>query len=500
MDKHLLTMHNITKTFPGNGVKAVDCAELQVGTGEIHSIIGENGAGKSTLMHILAGEIIPDTGNIIISNRNIELSTPSIALKNGIAMLHQHLKLIPELTVLENIILGVEPSTKAGTLNSKDALNKINKLCKEFDIFVDPKKLVKNLTSDKKQITALLSILYHNIKIIILDEPTTFFNEIKADTVHKVIKKLQNMGKSIIIITHKLKEAIEISDSITVMKAGRTIANLNSSETDINHLSSLILDGNSKIKSNKPDIQKGSVLLEFKNITYSQGAVNYLDINFHIKKYETLVVTGIRENGLEILEQILAGNIQKTTGDIIYKNTTTGNKIFSLRKIGAGYIPSDRIKKGTSIKSSITDNIILLKYKFLSKWGIMDSKKVDGFVSKLIDEFGIIGSGKQLISTLSGGNIQRVMIAREIDANPELFIFAEPSKGLDILSKQMIYNKINHLKKKGSGILIISSDIDEAIKIADRILILHNGKEAAALINKNLDRVEIGKIMLGLNK
>jgi len=266
MDKHLLTMHNITKTFPGNGVKAVDCAELQVGTGEIHSIIGENGAGKSTLMHILAGEIIPDTGNIIISNRNIELSTPSIALKNGIAMLHQHLKLIPELTVLENIILGVEPSTKAGTLNSKDALNKINKLCKEFDIFVDPKKLVKNLTSDKKQITALLSILYHNIKLIILDEPTTFFNEIKADTVHKVIKKLQNMGKSIIIITHKLKEAIEISDSITVMKAGRTIANLNSSETDINHLSSLILDGNSKIKSNKPDIQKGSVLLEFKNI------------------------------------------------------------------------------------------------------------------------------------------------------------------------------------------------------------------------------------------
>ncbi|MDA3940290.1 MAG: ATP-binding cassette domain-containing protein, partial [Spirochaetia bacterium] len=239
MKKLLLNMQNITKIFTENGVKAVNSAELKVGIGEIHSIIGENGAGKSTLMHILAGEIIPDTGSIIFENQNIEILTPSTALKHGIAMLHQHLKLIPELTVLENIILGVEPSTRTGTLNKKEAYYKISKLCEEFDIYADPNKLVRNLTSDEKQITALLSILYHNIKLLILDEPTTFFSEIKTDTVHKLIRKLQFKGKSIIIITHKLKEAIDISDKITVMKAGKTIEHLISLDTDIEHLSSL---------------------------------------------------------------------------------------------------------------------------------------------------------------------------------------------------------------------------------------------------------------------
>ncbi|MDA3939722.1 MAG: ATP-binding cassette domain-containing protein, partial [Spirochaetia bacterium] len=265
------------------------------------------------------------------------------------------------------------------------------------------------------------------------------------------------------------------------------------------HLSSLILGSKSGTDTAKLDIPKGAILLEVKNLTYSKDTAIFLDINFHLRKNEILVITGIRENGLETLENILSGSINRTTGDIAYKNKPTGNNLFNLRKIGAGYIPSDRIKKGTSISSSITDNIILLKYKFLSKWGILKNKNTNNFSSKLIDKFSINGSGNQLISTLSGGNIQRVMIAREMDAEPELLIFAEPSRGLDISSKQMIYQKINNLKKKGSGILVISSDIDEAINIADRILILHNGKEAATLINKNIDRSIIGKIMLGLD-
>ena len=259
MNQVLLSMQNITKTFKENSVKAVDLANLTVNIGEIHSIVGENGAGKSTLMHVLSGELNNDTGFIQFNNQNVNFKTPADALKKGIAMLHQNLKLIPELTVLENIILGIEPVSKTGTLNKIDAFNRIDKLCKEFEIYVDPYKTVKNLTADEKQKTALLSILYHNIKLLILDEPTTYFSETKTDSVHKLIKKLKSMGKSIIIITHRLKEAIEISDRITAMKSGKTVANISSSKTDFKHLSSLILGKEPITEAEHKNHESGSI-------------------------------------------------------------------------------------------------------------------------------------------------------------------------------------------------------------------------------------------------
>lgn len=500
MSQVLLNMQNITKTFRENSVTAVNSAYLTVSPGEIHSIVGENGAGKSTLMHILAGEVYPDNGSIQIGNRNVDFKTPSDALKEGIAMLHQDLKLIPELTVLENIILGTEPVSKTGTLNKREARNRIDKLCKEFEIYVNPNKNVKSLTADEKQKTALLSLLYHKIKLLVLDEPTTYFSEAKTDTVYKLIRKLKKMGKSIIIITHKLKEAIEISDKITVMKSGETVANISSSKTDIKQLSALIL-GKEPVPGTKyKSIKPGAILLEAKNLTFAKDNTEYLNINFKIRKNEILVVTGIRENGLETLEQILSGKINRTAGDILYKNKVLEYNKYSLRKIGAGYIPSNRIKTGTSIRSSISENIILLKYKYLSKWGVLNLKNIKSFSSNLIDEYSIKGSHNHKMTTLSGGNIQRVMIAREMEAKPELFIFAEPSRGLDIESKRFIYEKINTLKNDGSGILVISSDIEEAIQIADRLLILYKGKEAASLENKNIDKLYIGKIMLGLEE
>ncbi len=500
MNPILLNMQNITKTFRENSVTAVDSANLTVARGEIHSIVGENGAGKSTLMHVLAGELINDTGSIQFNNQNINLKTPADALKKGIAMLHQNLKLIPELTVLENIILGIEPVSKIGILNKREAYNRINKLCNEFEIYVDPNKTVKNLTADEKQKTALLSLLYHNIKMLILDEPTTYFSETKTDSVHKLIRKLKDMGKSIIIITHKLKEAIEISDQITVMKSGKTIANISSSKTDFKHLSSLILGKEPGTEVEQESSEPGAILLEAKNLSFTKGNIEYLEINFKVRKNEILVITGIRGNGLEILEQILSGKIFRTSGEISYKNKIMESKKYSLRKINAGYIPSDRIKTGTSIRSSISDNIILLKHKYLSNWGFLNLKKIKKFSDRLIDEYSIKGAGNYKMETLSGGNIQRVMIAREMEAQPELFIFAEPSRGLDIESKRIIYERMYKLKKNGSGILVLSSDIEEAIQIADRLLILYKGKEAATLENKNIDKLYIGKLMLGLKE
>ncbi len=498
MSQILLEMQNITKIFRENSVKAVDSADLTVFLSEIHSIVGENGAGKSTLMRILSGELIPDYGDILFDNQNIDFQTVHDALKKGIGMLHQNLQLIPELTVLENIILGTEPSLLTGTLNIKEANNKIENLCSEFDLFVNTNEIVKNLTADEKQKTALLSILYHDIKLLILDEPTTFFSEIKTDTVHKLIRKLKRLGKSIIIITHKLKEAIELSDTITVMKAGKIITSVTGSKTDIKQLSSLMLGKEPLPGAKYESIEPGSILLEAKNLTFTKDNSEYLNINFKVRKNEILVVTGIKENGLETLEQILSGSVNRTKGEILYKNRVLESNKYNLRSIGAGYIPSNRIKKGTSIRSSISDNIILLKYKYLSKWGILKSKKIKALSDKLIDEYSIKGSANHLMETLSGGNIQRVMIARELEAEPELFIIAEPSRGLDIESKRFIYKRINNLKKNGSGILVISSDIEEAIQIADRLLILHNGKEAATLKNQNIDKTYLGKLMLGL--
>ncbi len=500
MTEVLLSMREITKTFKENSVKAVNSADLTVGFSEIHAIIGENGAGKSTLMHILAGEIPPDTGSIMFGGRKVYFNLPSDALRAGIGMLHQHLQLIPELTVLENIILGSEPSSKFGIIDRNKALERVNDLCNNFDIKVDPDKTVNSLNADEKQKTALLSILFHNIRLLILDEPTTFFSETKKDTVHKLIRKLKSMGKSIIIITHKLKEAVAIADKITIMKAGETVSHINSSETNTDQLSALILGEAGNLPFTRKKTHHGRTILEARDLTFERDGNNLLNIDFTIREKEILVVTGIRENGLEILEQLLSGHLKPTSGDLLYKNQVLKTDKHYLRAIKAGYIPSDRIKTGTSIKSSISDNIILLKYKAFVKWGILNTKMIVDYSTDLIKEYGIMGKPGQLMSTLSGGNIQRVMIAREMEANPNLFIFAEPSKGLDIKSKGAIYERICRLKEKGAGILIISSDIEEALMIADRIIIMYTGKVAASIENKNITRAYIGKIMLGLNK
>ncbi len=500
MSEVLLSMKGITKTFKENGVKAVASAELTVGYSEIHAIIGENGAGKSTLMHILAGEISAYTGNIVFGSRKVYFELPSDALRAGIGMLHQHLQLIPELTVLENIILGSEPSSKIGIINRSKALERINYLCKEFDVYIDPDRTVSSLNADERQKTALLSILFHDVRLLILDEPTTFFSETKTDTVHKLIRKLKGMGKSIIIITHKLKEAVVIADKITVMRAGGTISHIYSSDTDTDQLSRLIIGNAENLPFTRKKTQHGQTILEAKNLTFKRDGNNLLRIDFKVKEREILVVTGIRENGLETLEQLLSGQLQPSSGDLLYKNKILKSNKYNLREIKAGYIPSERINRGTSIKSSISDNMILLKYKTLVKWGLLNRKKISNYAVELIEEYGIKGEPGQLMSTLSGGNIQRVMISREMEANPDLFIFAEPSRGLDIRSKRLIYNRIFKLKEKGAGILIISSDIEEALKVADRLIILYMGKEAASLENNNIDRSYIGKLMLGLEK
>jgi len=498
MPKNLLKMQNIKKIFKENNVKAVDSADLVLAWGEIHAIVGENGAGKSTLMHILAGELFPDSGKIYMEDREVEFARPYDSLQNGIGMLHQQLKLIPSLTVLENIILGNEPAAKSGIIDKNTAYQKITELCMDFDINVDPDKRVSTLNSDGKQKTALLSLLFHNLKILILDEPTTFFSETKVDTVHKLIRKLKTRGKSIIIITHKLREAIKISDTITVMKTGRTIAEIPGNRASLDKLSTLIFGTGVFNNLEKHQIQTGPVILEAKKLSYVKDKTELLKINFRLRKFEIVVVSGIKENGLEILEKILSGEIRISSGELLYNNESIGMNSLNLRHINAGYIPSDRIKKGASIKSSIIENMILLKYRKLTKFGLLNQKAIKSFSNNLVKEYGIKGELNQTMGTLSGGNIQRVMIAREIDNNPELFIFAEPSKGLDIKSKNSIYKKIIELKEKGAAVLIISSDTEEAMQLADNLIILHNGKEAAKLSNENINKEYIGKLMLGL--
>ena len=498
MAELLLQMEGITKIFKENGVKAVDSANFSVGHNEIHAIVGENGAGKSSLMHILAGELHPDAGGIIFENSKVQFKSPSDALRKGIGLLHQHLQLIQELTVLENIILGFEPSTKLGFLKREEAIKRINNLCIEYNLLIDPDKTVSSLTADEKQKTALLSILFHNVKLLILDEPTTFFSESEIDAVHSLISKLKKLGKSIIIITHKLKEAVKIADRITVMKEGKIIYQVNGPNTDTDQLAKIIFGKMISTPFTKIKTAPGKTILEAKGLTFKGRGNKYFEIDFKVRQREILVVTGIRENGLETLEKILAGQIKPSSGNLYYKNTILKPEKYSLRKLNAGYIPSDRIKTGTSIKSSISDNIILLKYKLFVKWGLLNSKKIRNYSEKLIDKYSINGTQEQPISTLSGGNIQRVMIAREIEAKPELFIFAEPSRGLDIKSKKLIYERIHNLKENGTAILIISSDIEEAIQMADRLIIMYMGKIAASLDNQNINKSYIGKLMLGL--
>lgn len=500
-----LRMSGISKVYWSKGLKANDGVDLEVEENEIHAVVGENGAGKTTLMKILYGLEQSDEGDIFLRGNKVEIQNPHDANKLGIGMVHQHFRLVPEFTVAENIILGVEPRKRGLFLDRNEANRQVAEVINAHGFNIDPKKRIEDLTVGQMQQVEILKILYRNAELVILDEPTSVLTEPEVHALFTTLRKLVKNGKTCILITHKLSEVIEISDRVTVMRKGKKVALRETKDVDRRELSRLMVGKNVLFDIKKTEKKPGKTVLELKNVTMQKRGQDrplLENINFYVREYEILGIAGVSGNGLEDLEDAIAGLKDITSGTIILDGEdVTELNTLELREKGFSYVPADRLSRGASLGSTVRENLIISKHHDFLMGGIFNKKAVQNFTKSLIEHFSIEGTSSMPIGILSGGNIQKVILARELASKSDFIIFSEPTWGLDVASTQFVCEKMLELREQGAGILLFSSNLDELLGLADMILVLYRGRVVAHLKNDHkLDKEIIGEYMLGIRE
>lgn len=502
MNETCVKLEGICKSF--GSVKANNDINFEVRTGEIHALLGENGSGKSTLMNILSGIYQPDSGTIELFGKKVSFSSPRESIAAGIGMVHQHFKLVDVLTAKENIIAnGAEALSKDFFTSGKKMTKRILEIEEKFGLKLDPDRKVYNMSVSEKQTCEILKVLCRGAKILILDEPTAVLTPQEIQALFKILRSMKEQGCSIIIITHKLAEVREISDRCTILRKGRSIKTINTADFDARELTELMvgrpisldIDRSQAEKSEKP-------ILEIKNLTIMNGEhLKALDgVSFNLSGGEILGVAGIAGSGQKELCESIAGLQKISGGDIVFK----GDSIVKLtprdiirRGITMSFVPEDRLGMGLVGSMSIIDNVLLKSYQNMPGFFV---NRTEGrrIADDIIERFEIsTPSPYHAVKKLSGGNIQKVLIGREVNLNPDLLITAYPVRGLDIGASYNIYDVLNEQKKKGVGILFIGEDLDVLLGLSDRIMVLHEGKIMGIVDAKTATKEDIGLLMLG---
>ncbi len=502
MNNAVVKMQNITKIY-GNGIAANVNARIEVKRGEIHALAGENGAGKSTLMKILFGIEQATSGEIFINGEAVNITSPLVAYKYKIGMVHQHFMLIDNLTVAENIILGIE-KTKRGFLDRAGAIEFTKKLSREYDMPINPLDKVGGLSVVQKQKVEILKVLAREAEVIILDEPTAVLTPQETQRFFAQLLLLKDKGYTVIIITHKLKEIKQICDTITVMRNGRYITTAPVADMTEEDISKLMV-GRDVIKNiEKAPLSAGEECLTVKGLNKVCGGKTLLkDINFSCKKGEIVTLAGVEGNGQKEIVNAVTGFDKDYGGTIAIQGKDIKKlSIKSIRQLGEAHIPEDRLVTGVDVASSIEENLISCDLQDSLKWVFTDGKKIRDFSCGCIDSYEIkCENGLQNVGMLSGGNMQKVVVARETVNNPKLLIANQPTRGVDVGAVECIHKKIISLREQGCAILLISSDLSEVFALSDKILVLCGGEIAARLDNgKELTEEELGLYMLGLKK
>jgi simple sugar transport system ATP-binding protein len=498
-------MAGITKVYWSRELKANDDVNLEVEKNEIHAVVGENGAGKSTLMKVLYGLEPLDKGKIYLENREVEIASPLAANQLGIGMVHQHFKLIQDFTVAENVVLGTEPLRNGVFIDRNTAKQEVGKVIEDHGFSISPDKKISQLTVGQMQQVEIIKMLYRQVDLMILDEPTSVLTEQEIHGLFHTLSRLRDLGKTFILITHKLDEVMEISDRVTVMRKGKVVAVKNTAEVDKTELSKLMVGKSVMFELHKKDIKPGNVVIELEDVTLKQRgqARPLLDgVDLKVRSAEIVGVAGVGGNGLGELEDIIAG-IRKPSSGRIYHNgkDITHLHTLELREHGLAYVPADRLERGSCLKSSLRENIIVAQHHDFLKGGIFQNREVDKFTDSLIDKFSIDATAHNPMETLSGGNIQKVIIARELAAQSDFIIFSEPTWGLDVGSAQFVYERILEMREDGVAVLLISSNLDEILGIADTIVVMSRGRVVCTKPNKgNLNKELIGEYMLGIRE
>ena len=506
LETYAVEMLHITKRFPG--IVANDNITLQLKKGEIHALLGENGAGKSTLMSVLFGLYQPEEGEIRKDGKKVDIKDPNDANDLGIGMVHQHFKLVECFSVLDNIILGVEPN-KMGFLQKKEAREKVLALSERYGLQVDPDALVEDITVGMQQRTEILKMLYRDNEILIFDEPTAVLTPQEIEELMGIMKSLAAEGKSILFISHKLSEIMAVSDRCTVLRKGRYVGTVNTAETSPEALSRMMVGRDVSFAVEKAPAQPGEVVLDVKGMTvpskrHKNNAVR--DVTFQVRRGEIVCIAGIDGNGqtelvygLTGLEPLKEGTIRLCGQDI------THAPIRERSKLGMSHIPEDRHKHGLVLDYTLEDNMVLQRYfesHFVTPAGFLRRRAIREYAVGLIEQYDV-RSGQGPITaarSMSGGNQQKAIIAREIDKDPELLIAVQPTRGLDVGAIEYIHKQIVAQRDAGKGVLLVSLELDEVMNVSDRILVMYEGEIVGEFDPKKVTVEELGLYMAGAKK
>lgn len=500
--EYAVEMLNIRKEFPG--IVANDNVTLQLRKGEVHALLGENGAGKSTLMGMLFGMYQPDRGTIKINGKEVKITNPNKANDLGIGMVHQHFKLVENFTVTENIILGCEPK-KGLVVDIKSAAKKIEELSKSYGLNVDPYAKIEDISVGMQQRVEILKMLYKNADILILDEPTAVLTPKEIDDLIKIIKGLTKEGKSIILITHKLKEIKEVSDRCTVIRKGKYIGTVDTKDTTEAKMAKMMVGRDVSFKVEKKEAKLKDEVLRVENISVKNNkkVLGLKNFSLSIKGGEILGVAGVEGNGQTELVEAITGLRKVESGSVIYKGEDITNEKTRKRiDKGIAHIPEDRHKRGLVLDYTLEENMIIEVYNKepFSKRGILNKSAIRKYAEKILGEFDV-RSGEGAISkarTLSGGNQQKAIIGREIELNPDLLIAVQPTRGLDVGSIEYIHKRLVEQRDKGKAVLLVSLELDEVLNLSDRIAVVNSGELIGIVNTKETDENEIGLMMAGV--
>ena len=500
--EYVVEMLNITKRF--KGIVANDNITIQLKRGEIHALLGENGAGKSTLMSVLFGLYKQEEGIIKVNGKEVNIDNPNTANALGIGMVHQHFKLVHNLTALENIMLGVE-TVKYGMLQVDDARKKVMELSKTYGLEIYPDALISDLTVGMQQRVEILKMLYKDNNILIFDEPTAVLTPNEIEELMKIMKSLANEGKSILFITHKLNEIKEVADRCSVLRKGKYIGTIDVKTTTKEQMSEMMVGRKVSLVVEKTEAKPKDVILSVKDLSVkSNGSTKNVvnNVSFEVRAGEIVCVAGIDGNGQTELIYALTGLTEMSTGNVTLNgkditNLSIRNKTLS----GIGHIPEDRHKHGLVLDYTLGENLILQTYftdKF-QKNGFLKFKEMEEYSKVLIDRFDIRSAqgSKTIARSMSGGNQQKAIIAREIDRNPDLLIAVQPTRGLDVGAIEYIHKELIRQRDNGKAVLLVSLELDEVMNLSDRILVMYEGEIVANVYPKDLTINELGLYMAG---
>ncbi len=499
----LIDLINIDKVY-SNGVVANNGVNFSVKKGEIHALVGENGAGKSTLMKILYGIEKPTEGEIWVNGEQKQFNSSIDAIAATIGMVHQNFMLVPSFTVAENVVLGDEP--RKNGLIDRDAVIKITKdLSDKFGLFVQPDAIVDSINVGMRQRVEILKTLYREAEILILDEPTAVLTPQETDDLFNAIRILVDQGKTVIFITHKLREVKEISDRVTVMRHSKVIGTMDTKEVTREQMANMMVGREVFLDIKKPKIKRGEKRMSVKNLSYISeiGRQMLRDVNFNLYAGEILGIAGVEGNGQTELVEVLTGLKPAAGGTVlvgdcnILENTP---REIRMRKIS--HIPEDRLSNGVAVRSTIEENLIVDRYfqKPYRNGLFIKSKVVKDECKKLIEKFSILTpNGKLPVSSLSGGNMQKVVVAREFSSEPEVLIASQPTRGIDVGSTEFIREQLVEIRSKGTAILLVSADLNEVMSVSDRIVALYEGEITGVFPDASkVSEKELGLYMLGV--